>query len=115
MNWGFVIELSKFITALVAIVGVFNKVVSKTFDIKLKSIMNRDRMQLRFQIVSFASDLRRNVPHTRYEYLSVFELIDEYNIICKELGIPNHAFESEVEYIDKKFQSLDILNIKKES
>ena len=114
MNWGLVIEFSKFITALVAIVGVFNKVVSKTFDKKLRPLTNRDRMELRFQIVGFASELHKGVPHSRDEYLAVFELIDEYNAICKELNVQNHVFETECKYIDKRFQELDILNLGKE-
>lgn len=114
MNWGLIIDVSKYITALIVIVGAFNSVVSKTFDRKLKPLTNRDRMQLRFQIVGFASDLHKGIPHTRDEYLAVFELIDEYNEICKEQGISNHVFESEVKYIDKCFQELDILHLGKQ-
>lgn len=114
MNWGLVIDISKFLTALGVIVGCFNKVVSKTFDTKLRPLTNRDRMQLRFQIVSFASDLHKGIPHTRDEFLAVFELIDEYNTICKELNIQNHVFEAECKYIDKCFQELDILKLGKE-
>ena len=114
MNWGLVIDISKFLTALGVIVGCFNKVVSKTFDKKLRPLTNRDRMQLRFQIVSFASDLHKGIPHTRDEFLAVFELIDEYNTICKELNIQNHVFEAECKYIDKRFQELDILKLGRE-
>ena len=114
MNWGLVIDISKFIAALGVIVGAFNGVVSKTFDRKLRPLTNRDRMQLRFQIVSFASDLHKGIPHTRDEFLAVFELIDEYNTICKELNIQNHVFEAECKYIDKRFQELDILKLGRE-
>ena len=114
MNWGLVIEISKFIAALGVIVGTFNGVVSKTFDKKLRPLTNRDRMEIRFQIVGFASELHKGIPHTRDEYLAVFELIDEYNTICKELNVQNHVFEAECKYIDKCFQELDILNLGKE-
>jgi hypothetical protein len=112
--WDIIIDVSKFITALGVIVGCFNGIVSKTFDKKLKPLTNRDRMQLRFEIVRFASELHKGIPHTRDEYLAVFELIDEYKEICKQLGIQNHVFEAECQYIDKKFQELDILKLGKE-
>lgn len=113
--WNIVIEVSKFITALGIVVGCFNGIVAKTFDKKLKPLTNRDRMQLRFEIVGFASDLHKGIPHTRDEYLAVFELIDEYTAICKQLNIENHVFQAECQYIDKRFQELDILNLGKES
>ena len=113
--WDIVIEVSKFISAIVIVIGTMNKVIDKTFDKKLRPLTNRDRMQLRFQIVSFASELHKGIPHTRDEYLAVFELIDEYTEICTQLGIKNHVFEAECQYIDKCFQSLDILKLGKES
>lgn len=113
--WDIIIDVSKFITALGVIAGCFNGIVAKTFDKKLKPLTNRDRMQLRFEIVSFASELHKGIPHTRDEYLAVFELIDEYKEICKQLDIQNHVFEAECQYIDKCFQSLDILKLGKES
>ena len=113
--WDIIIDVSKFITALGIIVGCFNGIVAKTFDKKLKPLTNRDRMQLRFEIVSFASELHKGIPHTRDEYLAVFELIDEYKEICKQLDIQNHVFEAECQYIDKCFQTLDVLHLGKES
>lgn len=112
--WDIVIEVSKFISAIVIVIGTMNKVIDKTFDKKLRPLTNRDRMQLRFQIVSFASELHKGIPHTRDEYLAVFELIDEYTEICTQLGIKNHVFEAECQYIDKCFQSLDVLKLGKE-
>ena len=110
-----IIEVSKYITALGVALGAVSKIIDKTFDKKLKPLTNRDRMQLRFEIVSFASELHKGVAHTRDEYLAVFELMDEYKEICKQLGIENHVFEAECKYIDKKFQELDILNLGKEN
>lgn len=113
--WDIVFEVSKFISAVAIVIGAMTKVVDKTFDKKLKPLTNRDRMQLRFQIVSFASELHKGIPHTRDEYLAVFELIDEYKEICKQLQIENHVFEAECQYIDKCFQTLDVLHLGKES
>ena len=112
--WTTIIEISKYIGAIGIIIGALNKCIDKTFDKKLKPITNRERMQLRFEIVSFASRLHKGVPHTRDEYLAVFELIDEYKNICKQLGIQNHVFEAECKYIDKCFQELDVLKMGKE-
>lgn len=104
------LEIAKYVGALSVVLGAFSTIVSKVFDTKLKPLSNRDRMQLRFQIVSFASDLHKGIPHTRDEYLAVFELIDEYTSICEQLKIKNHVFEAECEYIDNCFQKMDILN-----
>lgn len=106
MNW--IITIAQYISALLVIIGAVTTTVSKVFDKKLKPLTNRDRMQLRFQIVSFASELHKGIAHTRDEYLAVFELIDEYTEICKQLNIQNHVFEAECKYIDKCFQELDI-------
>lgn len=109
-----ILKAAEVIGAVGVITAATTAAVSKVFDTKMKPLTNRDRMQLRFQIVSFASDLHKGVPHTRDEYLSVFELIDEYKDICEKLKLKNHLFEEECEYIDKCFQNMDILNKGKE-
>jgi len=109
-----IINIAEYISAILVIVSAVTAAVAKVFDIKLKPLTNRDRKQLRFQIVSFASELHRGIAHTRDEYLAVFELIDEYKDICKTLNIQNHVFEEECKYIDKCFQNLDLLHFGKE-
>lgn len=113
MSW--VLNIAEFITAIGIIVGMVTSSVSKLFDIKLRPLTNRDRKQIRFEIVSFASELHKGIPHTRDEYLAVFELIDEYKDICEQLDIKNHVFEEECEYIDSCFQKMDIQHMGKES
>ena len=113
--WNIIIEVSKYISALIIVLGAMKKVIDKTFDEKLRPLTNRDRMQIRYEIVSFASDLHKSIPHTRDEYLAIFEMIDEYKAICKQLDIQNHVFEAECQYIDKRFQELDILKLGKET
>ena len=113
--WNIIIEVSKYISAMIIVLGAMSKIIDTTFDKKLRPLTNRDRMQIRFEIVSFASELHKGIPHTRDEYLAVFELIDEYKDICKQLDIQNHVFEAECQYIDKRFQELDILKLGKES
>lgn len=109
-----ILTLAEYVTALTTIAGAVTLAVSKVFDEKLRPLTNRDRMQLRYQIVSFASDLHQGIPHTIDEYRSVFELITEYENICKQLNIKNHVFEAECDYIDKCFQDLDVLHKGKE-
>lgn len=109
-----ILSIAEFIGAVGIIVGAMTKTVEVVFDKKLKPLTNRDRMQLRFEIVSFASELHKGVPHTRDEYLAIFELIDEYKMICEQLEIKNHVFEEECKYIDNCFQNLDILRMGKE-
>ena len=58
--------------------------------IMLKDLQNQNRMQYRYNIVSFSSDLRKGCMKTRDEYLSIFEQIDEYLRICKKFNIQNN-------------------------
>ena len=104
------LQIAEFITALGVVTGAVTASVAKLFDNKLRPIHDRDRKQLRFEIVGFASELHQGVPHTRDEFLAIFELIDDYKDICEQLGIKNHVFEEECKYIDACFQKLDVLN-----
>lgn len=101
--------IAGYITSLGVITGAITWAISKVFDVKLRPIHNRDRMQLRYEIVGFASDLHKGKAHTRDEFLAIFEIIDEYKLICEQLDIKNHVFEEECKYIDNCFQNLDIL------
>lgn len=103
MEW--ILDVAKYISEVAIITGA----IAKILDIKLNEIHKRDRMTLRYQIVSFSSSLRKGDKKTRDEFLSIFEQIDEYNNICEKLHIENHLFEEEVKYIDRCYKSLDIL------
>ena len=103
MDW--ILDLATYIGELTVIIGA----IAKLLDVKLNEIHKRDRMTLRYQIVSFASALRKGDKKTRDEFLSIFEQIDEYNNICEKLKIENHLFEEEVKYIDRCYKTLDIL------
>ena len=107
MDW--ILKLGQYIGEMTIIVGAM----SKLLDIKLKEIHKRDRITLRYHIVSFASSLRKGDSKTRDEFLSVFEQIDEYNMICEKLNIENHLFTEEVKYITKRYEELDVLSLKR--
>lgn len=107
MDW--IKEIATFIGEIGIILGAFAKIL----DVKFEEIHKRDRMTLRYDIVSFASALHKGEAKTRDEFLAVFEQIDEYNRICKKLHIENHLFEEECKYINKCFEKLDILKMGK--
>ena len=102
-----VLTIASYVTAFTTIVTTITVAISKVFDHKLKPLANRDRLQMRYQIVHFACTLHNGVPHTRDEYLAIFELITEYSAICRELNITNHVFEEECEYIHNRYQDLE--------
>lgn len=102
-----VLTIASYITAITTIVTTVTVAISKVFDTKLKPLTNRDRMQLRYEICHFASRLHQGIPHTRDEYLAIFELISEYKQICKDLHIENHVFEEECDYIHNCYQRLN--------
>ena len=102
-----------YIATIIIDAGVVIGAIAKILDSKLNEIHKRDRMTLRYHIVAFASALRKGDAKTRDEYLSIFEQIDEYNSICAKLNIENHLFEEEVKYINKCYESLDILKLGK--
>lgn len=104
-----ILTIAEYITACGVIVGAVIGAISKMLDKEFKPIRNRDRKQLRYTIVSFASELHKGIPKTRDEFLAIFELIDEYKEICDHEHIKNHLFEEEEKYINKRFQDLDVL------
>lgn len=97
-----VIKISSFLGALGVILGAL----SKLLDIKLKPLTNQNRMQFRHEIVGFANDLQRGIPKSRDEFMSIYEMIDEYKTICEKYKIPNHLFEESVKIIDEVFEEL---------
>lgn len=105
-----VLEILKELATFATEAAVLITAIAKLLDSREKKKTNVNRILLRYMIVSFASDLHKGVPKTRDEFLSIFEQIDEYKNICDELNVKNHLFENECAYIDKCFQSLDILN-----
>lgn len=97
--------IAGYITAIITICSAITVIMK----IMLKDLQNQNRMQYRYNIVSFSSDLRKGSMKTRDEYLSIFEQIDEYLRICKKFNIQNHLFEEEVKYINSCYEAQDIL------
>ena len=106
------------IISLSTVLGIFTGVVNKLFNKKLKPVHERfeeiDKRELqrhmdncRFRVVSFASDLHNGVKKTRYEFQIISQFANQYEECVKKLGLVNHIFDSEVEYIEKCYRELD--------
>lgn len=97
-----IIKIAAFIGALGVIIGS----ISKILDNKLKPLTNQNRIQFRHTIVAFANDIQSGTKKSRDEFNSVYDLIDEYENICKQLNIKNHLFESSLQIIDEAYKKL---------
>ena len=100
------------IISLATVFGIFTGIINWLFDKKLNPIkedtLRSDLAIYRYNVVSFASDLRKNIPHSKFEYDAIFNFIDMYGDGVKKLNITNNLFVSEVEYIKKKYSELTI-------
>lgn len=105
------------IISLSTVLGIFTGIVNKLFNNKLKPINDKieknhrasvreDMRMARYQVVKFASELRRGVEKTRYEFEAVAELADTYEKAVAELGVKNSFFEEEELYIKQKYHEL---------
>ena len=78
-------------------------------DSKLKSFRDNQRLQYRYEICSFAGDLRNGIHKTRQEFEAIFEMYDRYEEIVIKLKQKNSYIDSEMAYIKKKYDELDEL------
>jgi len=106
------------IVSLSTVLGIFTGIINRTFNKKLKPLEDKldkhekedlqNRMsQLRFQVVSFASDLRKGITKTKYEFEAIFKFIDDYEAIIETLQINNNLFAEEVLYIKECYHELN--------
>ena len=109
-----IITIGAYVTAIGTIIGAVNKLLDKklekvyrVIETHEKTIDDRDRKKIRFQIVSFASSLHQGEKHTRDEYEAMFELINIYESIIEQRNLKNNYFEEELKYIQKCYESLD--------
>lgn len=75
-------------------------------DIKeLKNDFNSsEKDRLRYEILSFASSLRRGEAHTTQEFQTICMFHDKYEKIIEKLGEKNGFTHSEFEYIEEKMR-----------
>lgn len=111
-------DLGGLIITISSVLGIFTGIVNKVFTKKLKPIeekiekhrlsnLRADMEEWRYQVVSFASDLRKGVSKSRFEYEAIFTFMDEYEMAVEELGINNGLFEVESQFIKKSYKELD--------
>lgn len=105
------------IISLSTVFGIFTGIINKIFNKKLKPIEDKidanekenldDKMQQwRFECVTFASNLRKGVQYSIYEFQAIFVFADKYEDAVKRLGVTNNLFEEELLFIKKKYQEL---------
>ena len=108
-------EILGLIISLSTVFGIFTGIVNKLFSNKLKPIearidkehedsIKKDMSQIRYTVVSFASDLHNGIPKTRFEFDAIFQFISEYENIIDQLGIKNGLFSEEVSYIKEQYR-----------
>ena len=104
------------------VLGIFTALVNKLFDRKLKplkdtfekrfeedekKLLKQEMNNCRYRVVTFASDLHKNIPKTRFEYEMIFQYANDYEECVKRLGIVNHLFDTELKYITDCYRKLD--------
>lgn len=109
-----VLRIGGLITAITTIVGaltwLLNKMIFKPMGQKLDALdrkidMNK-KNDLRYTILSFASDLRNGVAKTRQEYETIFAFYDNYETLIERLKEKNGYLETEMDYIVIQYNSL---------
>ena len=100
INW--IILIGTLITAITIIITA----ISKMLDVKLSGLYDNQRLQYRYEISSFAGDLRNGIVKTREEYQAVFEMYDKYETLIDKLKQKNHYIDNEVKYIEQRYGEL---------
>lgn len=106
------------IISLSSVLGIFTGIVNKLFNNKLKPVYERlkededkalkqEMDTCRFRVVTFAGELRRGVKHTRYEFDIIARFANRYDECVEKLGIVNHLFDTEIQYINECYKKLD--------
>lgn len=72
-----------------------------------KQIDENEKDHLRFEILSFAGDLRNGVRKTRQEFETVFAFYDKYEKIIEKLKEHNGYLDTEFNYIKLKYIDME--------
>ncbi|MGN1269340.1 MAG: hypothetical protein ACI4UU_00495 [Clostridia bacterium] len=97
-----IIAIGGTITAIITIVAS----ISKVLDVKLSGLYNNQRLQYRYEICSFAGDLRNGIIKTREEFQAIFEMYDQYETLIEKLKQKNHYIDNEMAYISEQYKIL---------
>ena len=65
-----------------------------------------EKDRLRYEIIAFASSLRRGEQRTTQEFETIFHFHDKYEALIEKLGEKNGFTHSEFLYIEDKYREL---------
>lgn len=71
-----------------------------------QKIDSNEKDYLRFQILSFAGDLRNGIKKTRQEFETIFTFYDKYEEIINELGMHNGYLDSEFDFVKEEYKKI---------
>lgn len=97
-----IVTIASWTTAMGVVLGAM----SKMLDVKLKGLYDNERLQYRYEICSFAGDLRNGIKKTREEFEAVFEMYDKYEVLIEKLKLKNSYINSEMAYISEQYKLL---------
>ena len=92
---------------LITSITVIIKAVNKMLDVKLRGLYDNQRLQYRYEICSFAGDLRNNIKKTREEFQAIFEMYGKYESLVEGLKLKNHYIDNEMCYIQEQYKTLN--------
>lgn len=116
-----VVQVVEFLKILIYLGGILlaiykipfkiSKVLKSTIEEEIKplskQIDDNEKDRLRFEILSFAGDLRNNIVKTRQEFETIFAYYDKYEKIVEKLKLHNGYLDTEFDYIKLKYIDLE--------
>lgn len=94
------------VASLLSSISVILGTVNKMLDKKLNGLYDNLRLQYRYEICSFAGDMRNGIKKTREEFQAIFEMYDKYETIVKNLNLKNHFIDNEMAYIEEQYKKV---------
>lgn len=94
------------VASLISSISVILGCINKMLDKKLTSLYDNLRLQYRYEICSFAGDIRNKIKKTREEYQAIFEMYDKYEYFVKKLNLTNHYIDNEMKFIEENYKKL---------
>ena len=94
------------IASLLSSISVILGAVNKMLDKKMNGLYDNLRLQYRYEICSFAGDMRNGIKKTREEFQAIYEMYDKYEHFVKKLNLTNHYIDNEMQYIDEQYKKI---------
>lgn len=104
------IYLGGILLAIYKLPNKISKLLKLTIKDEIKPISEQidenEKDRLRFEILSFAGDLRNGILKTRQEFETIFVFHDKYEKIIEKLKLHNGYLDTEFEFIKEKYKEL---------